>query len=84
MAAYYPLIEPGLYFCAGSIAVSRVLLGMHFLSDVLAGILIGMSDQRAGLGLRRVDPRVRRAHIDAFGVGLDPGTQARHCELYRR
>jgi undecaprenyl-diphosphatase len=32
---------PGLLFCAGSIALSRILLGMHFLSDVLAGALIG-------------------------------------------
>ena len=31
----------GLLFCALSIAMSRVLLGMHFLSDVVAGALIG-------------------------------------------
>ncbi len=28
-------------FCAVSIAASRILLGMHFLSDVLAGAIIG-------------------------------------------
>jgi undecaprenyl-diphosphatase len=28
-------------FCAVSVAVSRILLGMHFLSDVLAGAAIG-------------------------------------------
>jgi len=31
----------GLFFCALSIATSRILLGMHFLSDVVAGALIG-------------------------------------------
>ena len=31
----------GLIFCAMSIAASRVLLGLHYLSDVLAGIVIG-------------------------------------------
>ncbi len=32
---------PGLLFCAASVAASRILLGMHFLSDVLAGAAIG-------------------------------------------
>jgi undecaprenyl-diphosphatase len=32
---------PGLLFCAISIAASRVVLGMHFLSDVLAGATLG-------------------------------------------
>jgi undecaprenyl-diphosphatase len=31
----------GLLFCAISVAASRILLGMHFLSDVLAGAAIG-------------------------------------------
>lgn len=37
----YPDMAIGLVFCAGSIAVSRILLGMHFLSDVLAGAALG-------------------------------------------
>lgn len=41
----YPALVPGLLFCALSVAVSRILLGMHYLSDVIAGSLIG-----AGLG----------------------------------
>jgi len=28
-------------FCALSVAASRILLGMHFLSDVVAGAAIG-------------------------------------------
>jgi undecaprenyl-diphosphatase len=38
---YYTSLLPGLIFCAMSIASSRVLLGLHYLSDVLAGIVIG-------------------------------------------
>jgi undecaprenyl-diphosphatase len=41
MILFYPSLATGLLFCAVSIAVSRVLLGMHFLSDVVAGCLIG-------------------------------------------
>ncbi len=37
----YPSLAVGLIFCALSIAVSRILLGMHFLSDVLAGCILG-------------------------------------------
>ena len=38
---FYPDLTVGLLFCAISVAASRILLGMHFLSDVLAGALIG-------------------------------------------
>ena len=38
---FYPTLITGLLFCALSIAASRILLGMHFLSDVVAGMLIG-------------------------------------------
>jgi undecaprenyl-diphosphatase len=43
---FYPTLAPGLLFCALSIAMSRILLGMHFLSDVIAGAALG-----AGLGV---------------------------------
>jgi undecaprenyl-diphosphatase len=45
LSMFYPSLAVGLLFCALSVAASRILLGMHFLSDVLAGAVIG-----AGLG----------------------------------
>lgn len=42
---FYPSLAFGMMFCAMSIAVSRIVLGMHFLSDVIAGAILG-----AGLG----------------------------------
>ena len=44
--AFYPIALPLLLFCAISIAISRILLGMHFLSDVAVGAILG-----SGLGL---------------------------------
>ncbi len=41
LAAFYPAMLAGLLFCAASVAASRILLGMHFLTDVLAGAAIG-------------------------------------------
>jgi len=41
LSRFYPELTVGLMFCAASIAASRILLGMHFLSDVLAGAVIG-------------------------------------------
>ena len=39
---FYPASLPALLFCALSIAVSRILLGMHFLSDVIVGAVLGV------------------------------------------
>lgn len=41
MSEFYPTLFPVLLLCAICIAGSRILLGMHFLSDVLAGAALG-------------------------------------------
>jgi undecaprenyl-diphosphatase len=41
LSLFYPSLEAGLLFCALSIAASRILQGLHFLSDVLAGSALG-------------------------------------------
>jgi undecaprenyl-diphosphatase len=41
LSLYYPTLAVGLLFCAVSIAISRVILGLHFLSDVVAGCTLG-------------------------------------------
>jgi undecaprenyl-diphosphatase len=38
---FYPNLEWPMYFLAISIGLSRIVLGMHFLSDVLAGAVLG-------------------------------------------
>jgi undecaprenyl-diphosphatase len=41
LSAFFPIFFPALLFCALSIAASRILLGMHFLSDVIVGAILG-------------------------------------------
>lgn len=41
LALFYPAAGPVLFSLAASIALSRIVLGMHFLTDVIAGSLIG-------------------------------------------
>ena len=41
LGVFYPVLLGALLFCALCIATSRVLLGMHFLSDVIVGALLG-------------------------------------------
>lgn len=40
---FYPSLEGVLFFLALNIALSRIILGMHFLSDVLAGMILGIA-----------------------------------------
>jgi undecaprenyl-diphosphatase len=46
LGEFYPVLLPALLVCAIVFATSRILLGMHFLSDVVVGALLG-----AGLAL---------------------------------
>ncbi len=41
LASFYPPMTGALLFAAVSIALSRIILGMHFLSDVIVGSAIG-------------------------------------------
>jgi undecaprenyl-diphosphatase len=41
MSFFYPMLAVALLFCALSVAASRIVLGLHYLSDVLAGMAIG-------------------------------------------
>ena len=45
LSLFYPAFMLGALFCAFSVASSRVVLGLHFLSDVVVGSLMG-----AGIG----------------------------------
>jgi undecaprenyl-diphosphatase len=49
LSHFYPDLTFGLLFCAISVAVSRIVLGMHFLSDVVAGAAIGALLARAAV-----------------------------------
>jgi undecaprenyl-diphosphatase len=51
LGTFYPAMRPGLFFCASSVAASRVVLGMHFLSDVLAGAVVGATLGTLSAGL---------------------------------
>lgn len=51
IAHFYPISLGYLLFVATSIALSRIILGMHFLSDVLAGALLGVGLAYASLAL---------------------------------
>jgi undecaprenyl-diphosphatase len=53
LSMFYPELAVGLMFCAISVAASRILLGMHFLSDVLAGAVIGTGLAYAAVSLMR-------------------------------
>jgi undecaprenyl-diphosphatase len=51
LGEYYPTLLPALLVCAVSIATSRILLGMHFLSDVVVAALLGAGLAFAGHSL---------------------------------
>jgi undecaprenyl-diphosphatase len=46
---FYPELQACLLLIAMAIAASRIILGMHFLTDVLVGMLLGI-----GIGLASI------------------------------
>lgn len=51
-AAYYPLLGAPLAAASAAVAASRVVLGLHYPSDVLAGAALGSSIALASLQFR--------------------------------
>ena len=43
LVTFYPVLWIPMTVCAISVAASRILLGMHFLSDVIVGAAIGIT-----------------------------------------
>jgi undecaprenyl-diphosphatase len=53
LALHFPALLPALAFLAGSIAVSRVVLGLHYPSDVGVGAVLGTLLGACAYGLLR-------------------------------
>ncbi|MFT4937821.1 MAG: undecaprenyl-diphosphatase [Paraglaciecola sp.] len=51
ISAFYPSLTIIVYVWAAFIGFSRVLLGVHYPSDILAGVLLGMSISAISLNL---------------------------------
>ncbi|QMV13257.1 phosphatase PAP2 family protein [Vibrio spartinae] len=48
IASFYPSLSVMVFLWAGCIGAARILLGVHFFTDVLIGALLGMSCAQAG------------------------------------
>ncbi len=66
LGLFYPYLEICLLAAAFLIAASRIILGMHFLSDVLAGSAIGVVAGRRQLPYFRADLMRPTAMLSAW------------------
>ncbi len=74
LGLHYPALMVGLIFCALSVAASRVILGLHYLSDVVAGMLIGILIGMAAF--EWIHPSMKTAVISLlllFSIALQAG-----------
>src|SRR5579884_1961208 len=63
----------------------KCFLGCENCRVIAAGVVaVPMSDHCSMLWFGRINPCIGRTHVNSFRVRFDPGTQSRHCELYRQ
>ena len=63
LGSFYPEIMPVLLVLAANVAISRVVVGMHFLTDVLVGCGAGGAAGGSAGGASWIPPARDRFHV---------------------